>query len=153
MASARVTLMADSHLEGAAELARQLAALGDIASTKIMRAAVRAAIQPAKKKAQATIPVGLQAHRTYKGRLVAPGFSKRSIRVVTKVSRDGKSISAALGVQREAFYAVLFEELGTSKMPARPWLRPAMASTVTQQQAILVAQLRDRIQKAINNAR
>lgn len=138
--------MANS-LQGTAELSRQLRALGAAFSVPILRSAVRAGIQPAKKRAEATIPVGLRAHRTYKGRLVAPGFSKRSIRVVTKVSPNKQVVSAALGVRREAFYAVLFTELGTAKIPARPWLRPSMAGTKDEQEAALAAKLKERIEK------
>lgn len=116
-------------------------------SVPILRSAVRAGIRPAFKRAQQTIPIGKAAHRTYKGRLVAPGFSKRSLRIVTKVSQDKQTVSAALGVRREAFYAVLFEELGTAKMPARPWLRPAMAGTQVDQETALAAKLKERIEK------
>lgn len=111
-----------------------------------MRSAVRAGIRPAFQRAQQTIPVGLDTHRTYKGRLVAPGFSKRSLRIVTRVSADKTRVSAAIGVRREAFYAVLFTELGTSKMPARPWLRESMRSTEAQQYAALAAKLKQRIE-------
>lgn len=134
------------HLEGANELSRKLEELGAGLAEKFMRQAVRAGIRPALEKAAQTIPVGLDAHRTFKGRLVAPGFSKRSLRVVTRVSQDKKRVSAALGVRREAFYAVLFTELGTSKMPARPWLRPAMRTTQVQQQDALAAKLKQRIE-------
>lgn len=134
-------------LEGTAAAARKLRALGQGMSVPILRSAVRAGIQPAKRRAEQTIPVGLAAHRTYKGRLVAPGFSKRSIRIVTKVSPDKQTVSAALGVRREAFYAVMFTELGTAKMAARPWLRPAMAGTKADQERALAAKLKERIEK------
>lgn len=138
-----------SGLQGAAELERKLLALrNDVPAERVMRPIVRAGIKPAFDKAAATIPVGTEAHRTYKGRLVAPGFSKRSLRIVTRVSEDKTRISAALGVRKEAFYAVLFTELGTSKMPARPWLRPAMRSTIRQQEDALVVKLRKEVDKA-----
>lgn len=136
-----------SYLIGVAEASKKLTAMGAAFSVPILRSAVRAGIQPAKKYAEQTIPVGKEAHRTYKGRLVAPGFSKRSIRVVTKASQDKRVVSAALGVRREAFYAVLFTEIGTSKIPARPWLRPAMKNTQSEQEAAMAAKLLDRINK------
>lgn len=136
-----------SGLEGTRELERKLRELGAAFSVPIMRSAVRAGIKPALQRARQTIPVGKEPHRTYKGRLVAPGFSKRSLRVVTKVSKDKRRFSAALGVRREAFYAVLFTELGTSKQPARPWLRPAMQATQMQQQQALADRLRSRLLK------
>lgn len=116
-------------LEGFAELDRQLAELGAAVTGSALRAAVRAGGNVVKKDAQARIPVGTEMHKTYKGRLVAPGFAKRSVRVVTKMSRDRQKASAAIGVRAEAFYAAQFLELGTSRMAARPWLRPAHHAT------------------------
>lgn len=133
-------------LEGVSELAAQLQNLKDGMDVKTLRAAVRAGIKPAFEKAQRDIPIGNALHPTYTGRTVAPGFSQRSLRVVTKVSANNKTVSAALGVRREAFYAVLFTELGTSKMPARPWLRPALQHTQAQQQTALAAKLKQRIE-------
>lgn len=134
-------------LEGVADLTAKLKALGSEFVGPTMRAVLRAAIKPAFEKANQTIPIGLEAHRTYKGRLVAPGFSKRSIRIVTRLDKNGTTASVALGVRKEAFYAVLFEELGTSKMAARPWLRPSLQSTQEQQQTILASKLRERIER------
>jgi HK97 gp10 family phage protein len=135
-------------LEGVAELMRQLEALGKLEDGKALRSAVRAGMKPAQERAKALIPQGVDAHRTYKGRLVAPGFAKRSIRSVTKLSKDKQKASAALGVRSEAFYAVQFVELGTSKMSAQPWLRPAFDSTLGAQQAALAASLKKSIEKA-----
>jgi len=136
-----------SRIEGGAELSRKLDDLGGAFNVPILRAAVRAGIEPAYLAAQRNIPVGDEAHRTYKGRLVAPGFSQRSLRVVTRVSQDRKTVSAALGVRKEAFYAIVFTELGTSKMRARPWLRRSMRETQAQQQAAFAQKVRDRIAK------
>lgn len=134
-------------LEGTRELELKLRELGAAFAAPIMRSALRAGLKPALQRAQQTIPIGTQAHRTYKGRLVTPGFAKRSLRIVTKVSPDKRTFSAALGVRREAFYAPFFVELGTSRMAARPWLRPAFRSTQAQQQQALADRLRDRLHK------
>jgi hypothetical protein len=136
-------------LEGTRELEQKLRALGSAFAVPIMRSALRFGIRPAFKRAQQTIPVGKVAHRTYKGRLVAPGFAKRSLRVVTRVSKDKRTFSAALGVRKEAFYAVQFieREMGNSKQSASPWLRPAFRMTGPQQLQALADRLRDRINK------
>lgn len=139
-----------SALQGVAALEAQLKRLGQATAVPIMRRVIRKAIRPAYVKAAETIPVGTEAHRTYKGRLVAPGFAKRSLRVVTRASEDGKRVSAAMGVRKEAFYVVVFDELGTSKMAARPWLRPALQTTQDAQETILAEALRAEIDKAIN---
>lgn len=139
-----VTVTSDGGLLGAAELSRRLVALGQ---QPITRADIRGAIEPAYQKAVQTIPVGSEAHRTYKGRLVAPGFSQRSLRVVSRVDKNGTIVSAALGVRKEAYYAVLFTELGTSKIPARPWLRPALRTTQDNQQRVLGASIKRRLER------
>jgi HK97 gp10 family phage protein len=134
-------------LEGVAALTRQLDELGKAVKGKALRGAVRTAANVVKKAAQARVPVGTEMHKTYKGRLVAPGFAQRSVRVVTKLDRTGEKASAAIGVRREAFYAVQFLELGTSKLPARPWLRPAMSSTQVEQQRAIGKALKRAIER------
>lgn len=147
MATAGAFVDARYKLEGVAALDKKLRELGQAFSVPIMRAAVRAAIKPARERTEQLIPIGKDLHRTYRGRLVAPGFSKRSLRTVTRVSQDKRTVSAALGVRREAFYAILFTEIGTAKMDARPWLRPAFRQTREQQQTLLAQKLKDRIDK------
>lgn len=136
-------------LEGVAALTAQLRALGALEDGKALRSSVRAAIKPAADRARASIPVGVDAHRTYKGRLVAPGFAQRSIGVKVNLTRDKQKAIARLGVAREAFYAVNFVELGTSRMAARPWLRPAFESTQDAQTAGLGKGLQKAILRAV----
>lgn len=140
-----------SGLEGVAALSRQLSGLGAAFSVPILRAAVRAGIKPAQQRWVQTIWKGNTAHRTYKGRLVAPGFGSRNTRIVTKAEAGGTRVSAALGVRREAFYHVQFieRELGNSKHVAQPSLRAAMAATKDLQQALTIAKLRERIEKLV----
>lgn len=135
------------EIKGLRELGRKLDELSKKASGQILRKSVRYAAKPAVDAAKQSIPQGADAHKTYKGRLVAPGFARRSIRAVTKVSRDGRSASVLLGVRREAFYAINFVELGTSKQPAQPWLRPALESTKDQQVSRLAEKLKMEIDK------
>lgn len=136
-------------LEGVAELSKQLDSLGRLDDGKALRAAVRAGMKPAFKAAQQSIPVGTVAHRTYKGQLVAPGFAKRSLVIVTTLSKDGQKASAILGVKAEAFYAIQFIEMGTSKMAAQPWLRPSFYGTRSEQESALAAALEKAVLKAI----
>jgi HK97 gp10 family phage protein len=138
-----------SNLAGLRDLTRRLRALGRLEDGKAIRAAVREAIKPALKRAKQTVPVGSYAHKTYRGRLVGPGFLKRSIRVETVLSRDKQSASALLGVRREAFYGLQFVELGTSKMPAQPWLIPAFEGTISDAEQALATSLSKAVDKAI----
>jgi HK97 gp10 family phage protein len=135
------------QLEGVAELMSKLDALGRLEDGKTLRAAGRRAGRVIVDRARALIPKGTVAHRTYKGRLVAPGFASRSIRYVATVSKDKQKVTVLVGVRAEAFYAVQFVELGTSKMGKQPWLRPAFQSTIDQQQSAIADHLRATIEK------
>lgn len=133
-------------LEGAAKLELDLRRLGKALSVPIMRAAVRAGVQPAMALMRQRIPVGRVAHKTYKKRFVQPGFAKANIRVVTKSEQGGTVVSAAVGERKEGFYAVQFVERGTRKMRAQAWLQPSFAQAQDQMQAALADKLRDRIE-------
>lgn len=137
-----------SGLIGVAELTRKLEALKKLDDGKALRSAVRAGIKPAVDRAKATVPIGTVVHRTYKGRLVAPGFARRSMRVITRMSKDKQKATAVLGVRAEAFYVLQFLERGTSKIAKRPWLVPAFEGTLTQQESALAQSLRKSIDKA-----
>lgn len=138
-----------SALEGTAELTKKLRQLGLLEDGKALRAGGRAAGRVVTSKAQGLIPVNKvnRLHRTYKGRLVSPGFAKRSIRYITVLSRDKQKVTVSIGVRKEAHYAVDFVEKGTSDMPAHPWLRPAFESTLNEQQKALGEHLKKVIEK------
>lgn len=136
-----------SELKGVAELTKKLRELGHLDDGKALRAGVRAAGRVVVNKAKALIPEGIDAHKTYKGRLVAPGFARRSIRSITVVSKDKQQATAVTGVRAEAFYASQFVELGTAKMAKRPWLRPAFHGSKPEQEKALADKLRAYILK------
>ncbi len=116
-----------SELLGVQQLSRKLDALSQKLRGEVLRKAANAAVKPVLEEARSLIPVNKvqELHKTYKGRMVAPGFARRSVAAKVKLSLDGRAVFARMGVKREAFYAVNFIELGTSKMAAQPWLRPA----------------------------
>lgn len=118
------------HIGGFEELQKKLNTLRD---PKIigneLRKTTRAAMVETKKVAATKIPVGTVGHITYRGRLVTPGFSKRSLRVISGINKRQGSAWALLGVRAEAFYAIQFVELGTVKMAAQPWLRPTFEAS------------------------
>ena len=134
--------MADEVLKGASDLIRRLKELQGLDSASALRKALRAGITPALKYAKQAIPVGKKPHRSYKGNLLQPGYASKHLRiVVTKVSET--RYAALLGVSKEAFYAVRFVELGTSKMAAEPWLRPAFFATQERQKAQFMDSLKE----------
>lgn len=134
-------------LEGAPELMRKLKALGALEDGKVLLRAGNAAGDVVVERARALIPKGTIAHRTYRKRLVSPGFASRNIRRVASLSRDKQKVDVRVGVRAEAFYAVSFVEMGTSRMKKQPWLRPAFQSTLDQQQLVMADELRNAILK------
>lgn len=110
---------AEKGVIGFADLNKKLDALGDPkAARKVIRSALNAALTPVVQSARANVPVGTEPHKTYRGRLVAPGFASRSIKKNIKII--GNSIFGTVGLKGEAFYALFFEK-------EKPWLEPALA--------------------------
>lgn len=134
-------------LAGVSGLMSKLDKLGKLEDGKALRSAGRAAGRVVAERARALIPKGDRPHRTYKGRIVGPGFASRNIRYIASLSKDKQKVTVVIGVRAEAFYAVQFVELGTSKMGKKPWLRPAFQSTIDQQQTALADHLRKVIEK------
>jgi HK97 gp10 family phage protein len=132
-----------AELQGMAELDRKLAGLSASLQAKALRQAASAAMQPTVAEMRLAAPVGKKAHKTYKGRLVAPGFLKRSLRKRTKI-KDGK-VLVDVGVRAEAYYGVLFIERGTVKMRAHPWF----VRTFEANRGKIESRFREELQKRI----
>jgi len=110
------------EIDGFDVLYKELEKLGAKLGTKTMRSALVAATKPLKAKYKMIAPVGSEPHRTYKGRLVAPGFLSRSI--VSAASTKHGKISIRLGVKREAFYGVTFlDEKGARNITPFHWFK------------------------------
>jgi HK97 gp10 family phage protein len=140
-----------SELLGVAELSRKLDQLSEKVRGSTLRKAANAAVKPVIADAKSRIPVNAEdrLHWTYKGRQVAPGFAQRSIKAKVSLSQDRRAVFAAIGVKREAFYAINFVELeiGSSKRKKTPWLVPAFESTRGQQLARFAEILKAQIMK------
>lgn len=100
------------QIEGMPNLKRKFSGLSQVAQKKVLRKAMRGAAKPVVKAAKAKAPV-----RT--------GKLKKSIRTTVSMRR-GKA-EAKVGFGGKQYYGI-FSELGTVKMPARPFLRPALDS-------------------------
>ncbi len=135
-------------IKGLKELQRKLAALGPAVGGKALRQATNAAMLPVLQQARSSAPEGTTTHKTYKGRVVFPGFLRRSVIRRSRLSRDKKTAWARVGVKREAFYGTQFLEIGTSRMPRRPWLTPAMDERQDQVTLLLKKKLKAQIDKA-----
>ena len=135
-------------VSGLRELDRKLAALGGALGQKVLRNATRAAMTPVLAAARAAAPVGTEAHRTYQGRLVAPGFAKRNLRIVTYRNRQTGKVGALLGVRREAFYALQFWVYGHYGRKRKDWFTPAFEGAKSEVLKLLQTETAKRILKA-----
>lgn len=101
----------DIQVEGLPELKRQFSALSDKMQRSALRSSLREASKPMLQEAQARVPV-----RT--------GHLKRSLGIASSGRKT--NVQALIGPRKKfrAFYAHIVE-LGSSKMRARPFLRPA----------------------------
>lgn len=135
------------NVNGYNALSKQLSALGSLEGGKVLRAGVVQATTPVVRVARSRIPVNDRDYlqKTHKGRRVSPGFAKRNIAKRVWVSKDKRVAVAHVGVKSEAFYAVQFVELGTSKQPPQRWLRVAHRATTNEQLGKLRAVLRRKI--------
>ena len=147
---------------GFKKLSQQLSRLGAAAGGKALRNAANRSMLPALKAARLAAPVAsppytYEGHapvdpyprKTYKGRLVTPGFARRSVARRSFLSRDRKTATVIIGVKQEAFYALVFGEFGTSWQPARPWLEPSFRSSIGAVNNLLRSNLKANLDKAV----
>ena len=136
-----------SQLQGVKALTGKITELGAKLAAKELRGVTKTAMQEAEHVARARIPQGTEPHYTYKGRLVSAGYALSTLHIETYVDKKTGSAVALLGVGREAFYAALFVELGTSKMQARPWLQPSFEQSKDPMLRALADDLRARVER------
>ena len=112
--------MAESALRGIRELNQKLSKLSRAVGIRTLGAALNKSVLPVKRQMKSRIPVGSEPHRTYRKRLVSPGFAKRSIKHVRgrKFINKGK-LSVAIGVKKEAFYAINLLDQGPHTITRR----------------------------------
>jgi HK97 gp10 family phage protein len=137
-----------STLEGVAALTKQLNELSSLEEGRALRNAVRAGMKPALAQARITAPVGSEPHRLKNGLLVAPGYARGTVRVITTINAAKNIASAIMSTRALAFYEAVFVELGTHKMPAQPWLRRSLLET----RAAGEAAFKDSIARAVARA-
>lgn len=136
-----------SQLEGVRELTGKITELGAKFAARELKGTVKSAMEEAEHVARANIPQGTEPHVTHRGRLVSPGYAISTLHIETRINKRNGAAVASLGVGREAFYAVIFVELGTSKTPAQPWLRPAFEQSEDPMLRKMAAELKERAEK------
>ncbi len=127
------------QIEGIAEVRKQFRAMKDSAQPGIIRSGLRASVKPIVTDAKERAPVDT-------GRL------RKAIKVSVDRSRDRKSMVAKIGFDKKAWYGV-FVEMGTAKMAAQPFLRPAMASKKGEVAKAFFAGVLKRIEKILAKQR
>ncbi len=149
---------------GFKELSAQLQELGSAFESRALAAAAKKAMEPVAEAAAAAAPRGSPPYgpyanhrkpfdpypkKTYRGRRVAPGFTARNIRLVAGLIKDRTVARVRIGVAAEAFYALKFLELGTSRIPKRPWLEPTFRRMLPTVETRLADELRALLDKAV----
>lgn len=141
-------------LEGLEGLKAQLEELKVQAAAKVLARAARKSFEPVLETARALVPVDT-------------GLTRESIRLAVvrpkeggPVVRVGLRIAAAKGAQKLGREVSLsphwrwhFIELGTSKMAAKPFLRPALDQNAAKALEILKQELLAGIQRALRRQR
>ena len=136
-----------ARLEGVKNLIGALNELGVSVAAKELKGTVVGALEEVEHKARARMPQGTEPHKTYRGRLVSPGFAISTLHIESGLNKRTGTAFALLGVGREAFYEVQFQELGTRFQVAQPWLRPSFVESEDAMLAGIGTELRDRIRK------
>jgi HK97 gp10 family phage protein len=122
------------RIEGLKELEMRLKALPQKIAGKALYSGLMAGAEVIRKEA---------ANRAPK----KTGRLKRNIVKRREKAPPGLSASVVIGVRKEAFYW-RFVEFGTSKLPARPFLRPAFDTQKEAAAGRIAAKLRERIIRA-----
>jgi HK97 gp10 family phage protein len=132
------------RVEGLAELEAKLNALPAAASKKVMRSALMFALTPMQKAARAGVAKRSGA--------LAKAIAKRSF--ITKSNNYQADAGIVMNTKKKASgWRWHFEEFGTSRQKARPFLRPAFDSNKESAVTRFVAQIKKRIAAELKKAR
>lgn len=147
------------EVRGVDELLRKLEKVQSELQPRILAQSMRASLVPMLKAARANAPEGDKAHRTSKGRLVAPGFLKRNIRLRRLRFMDKTRIGYSIKARGEAFYGG-FQETGythkggkakagkQTKIQGKSWLGKAEEEYEASVSGRFNAEVLKRIEKA-----
>jgi len=139
----------DEKVIGVGDLLQKFESLKTNVARGALRTATRKAAKIVAAEAESRAPQGTELHKTYKGRVVAPGFLSRNVKVKMWYDTARAAVGASIGVAKEAFYGTQFLEIGTSKIPKRPWLVPSLEAKRAEAERNFVVELRAAIDRAI----
>lgn len=123
---------------GVSELRRAFAELPEKLAKKVIRQSIRKGLKPIQAEAQRLAPV---REGLLKKRIKIRAFTKRKRGIIGLEIRVGQG--DFLG---KTFYAAMVE-FGTSKMPARPYMRPAFDTKGNEALALVMALIRYGIER------
>ena len=142
--------MSKSEILGIQALTKKLEELDAKTGTATLRKVGRAAVKPTVAEMKSKIPVGQVPHRTYKGRLVAPGFASRSLTVKSKINRKTGTASTIIGVLAEAFYVVQFYDRGSLDNETSKGSKGWFSDTFKNNRQAIVREYEKSLSKVIN---
>jgi hypothetical protein len=137
-----------SKVEGLKELNKKLKGMSADLQGKYLQQSMGFAMTPVVKSARENAPRGERYHKTYKGRIVAPGFLSRSIRKKTMRAKPGRLPRAVVGVKKEAYYGPAFVEKGIrgkKRVPEDNFLTDAFYSNLNDVRGRFRKKLRNKI--------
>ena len=137
------------RIDGMKELQRKIAEIQNETSPALTAASLRAALKPMQEAAISNAPLGDKAHRSYKGRLLSPGFLKRNIKL-KKIK--GKNVGYTLAARDEAFYGRIIE-YGFKGVPGNEWLGGAYEDTKDQVMNNFLVEVSKRLVRASKRIR
>lgn len=139
-------------IKGFGKLDKKLAALGNAKKVqKMVRQAVVFALTPVVNEARKDIPEGSESHRLDDGRVVSPGYARRSIKKKTQAGRPGDTffVRGMVGVRRSAWYSLLFDQGYTradgSQVSGTKWLTDAGKNNAD----VMIARFEKKLAKAL----
>ncbi len=136
-------------IEGLNELSLKLKKLSDGLGVKAMKDAANVAMDKTFLEVKTGAPVGKKPHRTYKGRLVAPGYLKRTLKKSSRADRRRGKATVSIKAAPEAFYGVQFLDRGTKKIPARRWFADKFFKNRRQIESTFASELRKKVKTLI----
>jgi HK97 gp10 family phage protein len=136
-------------VDGLKELEEELLSLSGKVADQTLQAALTMAALPIVNEARAKVPIAHAAYKLYGGGTADPGWLRqRIVRKKVKKTANSAEVIVTITDKRQAYFWK-FIEFGTSKMPARPFMRPAFENRSAEALDRFVDRLKAGIAKAV----
>jgi HK97 gp10 family phage protein len=140
--------MIETQVDGLKELQDELLQLPDRIGGRVLQSALTSAALPIVNEAKDKVPIAHAAYKLYGGGKADPGWLKsRIVRKRVRQSKNSAEVIVTFKDQRQAYFW-RFIEFGTSKLVARPFMRPAFEAKQSEALDRFVTRLGDAIQTA-----